>query len=186
MKGKLLSIITALHILLFVIFYKSMLSMEAVPLYRWFYLCYVSIVVVTIILFVFLKKKKAVYIATGVSCALVLVLFVGYSIYDRAGYRIDPSDVKEIEFWDAGENSRKVKTDNEDVIKNVIEEYNDNTSIKRWEGGGQIGTPDHQVTIYLKDGTEASFTSDCVVWKDGKEYRGTFDYWKIVDYIEQK
>ena len=58
MKGKLLSIITALHILLFVIFYKSMLSMEAVPLYRWFYLCYVSIVLVTIILFVFVKKKK--------------------------------------------------------------------------------------------------------------------------------
>lgn len=183
MKGKLLLIIAGLHVLLFALFYKNMLSVEGAPLDKWFYVGYAIVVLITIIIFAVLKNKKSVYIGASVCCALVLGLFVGYYIFDRAGYKIDVEDVEKIEYIVYGEYSKTV--DRKDVIEDILEEYNDNACVKRWEGGGQIGTPDEVIIIYLKDGSEVSFTYDCVVPKDGKTFRGTFDYHKMVDYIEK-
>lgn len=183
MKGKLLLIIAGLHVLLFALFYKNMLSVEGAPLDKWFYVGYAIVVFVTIILFVVLKDKKPVYIGASVCGVLVLGLFVGYYIFDRAGYKIDVDDVEKIEYIVYGEYSKTVEQ--KDVIEDVLEEYNDNACIKRWDGGGQIGTPDEVIRIYLKDGSEVSFTYDCVVPKDGKTFWSTFDYDKMVDYIEK-
>jgi hypothetical protein len=184
MKGKLLLLLKVLHALLFVLFYKSMLSMEGAPLDKWFYVGYANVVLITIIVFVFLKNKKSMYIATGISAAVVLGLFVGYFVFDRVGYKIGIEDVEKIEYIIYGENYKIVEADT-DVVKDILEEYNDNTCIKRWDGGGQIGTPEDIVIIYLKNGAEVSFAEDCVVQRDGKTYRSTFDYDKIVEYIEK-
>ena len=124
------------------------------------------------------------YIATGVSAAVVLGLFVGYFAFDRVGYKIDIEDVEKIEYRAYGGNDKIIEGDG-DVVKDILEEYNDNTCIKRWDGGGQIGTPEDIVIIYLKNGVEVSFAEDCVVQRDGKTYRSTFDYDKIVEYIEK-
>ena len=182
MKGKLLLVIAGLHVLLFALFYKNMLSVDGAPLDKWFYVGYVCVVLITVVLFVVFKNKKSIYVATGVSCALVLGEFVGFYIFDRAGYKIDADDVEKIEYKVYGEYSKTVE--NDDVIKDIIEEYNDNNCIKRWEGGGQIGTPDKEIIIYMKDGIEISFTYDGVVPKDGKTYWSIFDFYKMVDYIE--
>ena len=187
MKGKLLLLLTALHALLFVLFYKSMLSMEDAPSYEWFYLSYVCIVLITIVLFVFVKNKKPIYIAAGVSAVVVLGLFVGYFVFDRVGYKIDIEDVEKIEYRVYGVYGvdDKIIEGDASVVKDILKEYNDNTCIKRWDGGGQIGTPEDTVVIYLKNGVEVSFAEDCVVQRDGKTYRSTFDYDKIVEYIQK-
>lgn len=183
MKKKIVFIMFIIHMLLLLIFYRGTLSV-VVPIDKWFYLIYIDVCFVTAIIVTLIKKKRALYIVGSINCVLVFGLLLGYYLFGRTGYTINIKDVNLIEYIQYGDFTLEVNiNENEKVIKAILCEYNEATCIKRWDEGGQVCTPNHNVIIHLNDDSRVVIYEDGMVSRTNKLYKSTLNYDRIVAYI---
>lgn len=154
---------------------------------KWFLIGYIDIFLVFLFLFYFFRKKKKFiqYILAACFCIFTLAAVLGYRGWNRHGFSIRPDEVEYVNFCSIKDRKDIVRYDsNTGRIDEFVKIYNDTDCVKRWDGGGRVGTPEEYIIVHLTDGSSLTVEEDgCIIIGD-KEYKTALTLEKLLMSLE--